>query len=197
MSRPPTRLIVAAVGVVLVAIGAVVLLTRSGNTTSQPTASSTHAGTGDAPATAPSAESGGSAGLVARHYPVAAAAQQTSPSVSPRSGTTTTSFTLKLTPKQTLGAHGHVQLAYRVVLNGPRPRCAVFTQLATATRGAVAHVKLNPPIELGWCRGTIHGVVLLETNPYCPPPPADSKRARCHVFATRLSDVGRFEFVTQ
>jgi hypothetical protein len=42
MSRPPTRLIAAAVGVVLVAIGAVALLTQSSKSTPQPTAASAH-----------------------------------------------------------------------------------------------------------------------------------------------------------
>ena len=194
MSRPPTRLIVAAVGVVLVLIGGVALLTRSNKPAPHSTASSAAADGGGSPT--PRSESGGTLALAKAHYPAAPGSQQTSPSVSPQSGSTKASFTLRLTSRQQLGAHGHVRLDYKVVLTGPRPRCATYTLLTTAARGAAASVKLNPPIELGWCRGTIHGVVLLETNPYCPPPSAGAKAQKCHLFATRLGDVGHFQFVT-
>jgi hypothetical protein len=195
MSRPPTRLIVAAAVVVVVVIAAIVLLTRSSKTAPQPTSSSARTG-GSSPVPSPRPESAGTLALAKGHYPVAPGSQQTSPSVSPQSGSTTASFMLRLTSRQQLGAHGHVRLDYKVVLTGPRPRCATYTLLTTAARGAAASVKLNPPIELGWCRGTIHGVVLLETNPYCPPPPAAGTAQKCHLFATRLRDVGHFQFVT-
>ena len=129
-------------------------------------------------------------------YPRAPASQQTAPTVAPRAGNTSTIFTLHLTARRALGAQGYARYDYRVYLVGPRPRCAEFTEVTAAKSGARVGVALRPPIELGWCRGTFAGTVLLETNPSCPPAPTGGRTRPCPTFKTRLQNVGHFKFVT-
>jgi hypothetical protein len=128
-------------------------------------------------------------------FATAPAREQTHPSLTPRTGTTTTRFALRLTVREPLGAHGTSRRLYRIVLKGPRPRCSVFTDLDAAKAGARASVPLVAPIELGWCRGTFHGMVVLETSPSCV---ARGKgETRCGAFKTRELNAGRFVLVTR
>jgi hypothetical protein len=129
------------------------------------------------------------------HYPAAPAALDTAPTVSPAVGGLTAVFAVHVTVHSTLGASGDFRRDYRVLLDGIRPRCAVFTELDAARLGSRATILLRPPIELGWCRGPYKGTVLLETNPSCPPPTSSSPP--CHLFATRYQVVGRFSFVAR
>ena len=185
------RIAVVIVAVVVVA-AAVIALTRSSSSPSTGTGSRT--GLAARPA---KPEGSGVLTQVDRRYPQASPSQRTAPAVSPRIGSTSTIFTVKLTVRQRLGPHGSVRDSYRLLLAGPRPRCAVFTELTSATEGTRVGVKLNPPIELGWCRGTYRGAVLLETNPNCSPAPAGRRTRQCHLFATRYAEAGRFDFRTR
>jgi hypothetical protein len=130
------------------------------------------------------------------HYPAAPASEQTAPTVTPAKGSTTGVFTVHLTVRSLLGAHGYHLRMYRVVLKGIRPRCAVFTLLSAGQLGKQATVELRPPIELGWCPGEYQGEVLLETDPSCPPRKSTSAPP-CRVTPTQYADVGHFTFVTR
>jgi hypothetical protein len=100
---------------------------------------------------------------------------------------------LSLTARSHLGVTGHVRHDYRILLLGPHPRCAEFTEITTGATGARLHKALLAPYYLGWCRGTYRGVVILDTSPVCNPTPGTPP---CVLFATRSLDVGRFTFST-
>lgn len=134
--------------------------------------------------------------LFARTYAPAPASEQTHPRITPASGTTTTTFTLRITAHHRLGLTTPVRYAYEILMRGPHPRCSTFTELTIARSGARVPVSLRPPIGLGWCRGTFSGEVLLQTSPSCGPT-TGSANTRCTTFAPRLADAGRFEFRTQ
>ena len=134
--------------------------------------------------------------IFSQRYTQAPASEQTRPRVTPASGSTTTVFTLALTTHEPLGPVGTARRAYLILLRGPHPRCAVFTELTLGRRGERASVALRPPIELGWCRGTMRGQVLLQTSPSCAPS-AGGGAPRCAHFASRLAQTGRFSFTVR
>ena len=105
-------------------------------------------------------------------------------------------FRLSFLSHLRLGATGGARTDYRVFLKGPRPRCDEYTLIEQASPGRRVTAQLRPPYVLGWCRGVIHGSVMLESNPYCPPP-VPGKTHKCRLFATRFADVGDFSFVTR
>jgi hypothetical protein len=197
MSGRRTRTIVATVAVALGASGVVSAVAGCGSGgTSGTSGATTTAATKTNAATRPVKPESSVLKAAFRTYPRAPASQQVAPTVSPHAGKTSTIFTLGLTVRHALGAHGSGQYDYRVFLVGPRPRCASFTLDYAGRPGVRVPVKLEPPTTLGWCIGTIRGTVLLETNPNCPPPPATGRKRPCPSFATRFSDVGHFKFVT-
>ena len=134
--------------------------------------------------------------LFSRSYPPAPAREQTHPSISPPSGTTKATFTVRLTTHHQLGLTTPVRYAYFILARGPHPRCSVFTELTIAKSGARAPVSLQAPIERGWCLGTFEGEVLLQTSPSCGPSPG-AAHTRCDVFAPRFAEAGRFRFTTR
>jgi hypothetical protein len=152
------------------------------------------------PAHPPRSESAGVLGMAAladAHYQSAPPAEQTHPVAAPGSGGATTVFTLRLTPGRTLGVSGHGRYEYEILIAGPRPRCTQFTDVTAARRGARLDVPLDPPIAVGWCVGLHRAIVLLEENPYCPPPPASGPAPACQLFKARSSEVGQFSFLVR
>jgi hypothetical protein len=137
----------------------------------------------------------GEAALANKRYPPAPATAQTHPLTSPARGTSTTTFTVALTARRTLGVSGTGRYGYELLLAGPRPRCTEFTEVTHAARAARVQVRLVAPLVTGWCLGDFRGTVLLDEEPYCPPPPAGGPIHACRLFATRLLDVGHFSFV--
>jgi hypothetical protein len=68
--------------------------------------------------------------------------------------------------------------------------------LASAAANSLSNeqVLLVAPLVTGWCQGRFNGVVLLDEDPYCPPPAPTGPVRPCRLFATRSLDVGRFSF---
>jgi hypothetical protein len=127
-------------------------------------------------------------------YRQAPAVEQTRPVVRPSTGGIKGTFAVHLSIGRRLGPHGLTSTDYKIVAGGRNPRCAIFTFVEVARAGAHVVADLHPPLTIGsWCSGTHRGVVLLQTNPYCPPP-TPTKPQRCRLFATRLMDAGRFKF---
>ena len=137
------------------------------------------------------------AALANSRYPRAPAAAQTHPAASPQTGASTTVFTLRLTPGQTLGVRGSGRFEYQILIAGQNPRCTQFTDVTAGRRGVRLDVALQPATVVGWCVGAHRGTVLLEENPYCPPPPASGPAATCRLFAARTVDVGHFSFAVR
>jgi len=187
---------VRSVAVVIVIVLAIAACGGSGGNGKSKTSTTSTAPTSTAIRPPSHPEGGGVFTQVDVTYPPAPKALDTEPTVSPAVGGLTTVFTVHVQVRSRLGAHGHARLAYRVLLKGIRPRCAVFTELDAARLGSRAPIHLHPPIELGWCAGTYKGTVLLETNPSCPPPTSASAPP-CHLFATRYEVVGHFSFVAR
>jgi hypothetical protein len=148
------------------------------------------AGTGTAKPSDPQTTTTGSV----RALPGGTPAEQTQPQITPRRGGPRTVFTVRLTSRAGLGAHGPLAGEYRVRSVGPpKPGC---DREATSTirRGAPGRrltVVLRPGPG-GWCRGDWLGVVLLERGPSCPGGPA--AKPRCPEFASQLLEVGRFRW---
>jgi hypothetical protein len=182
-----------AVTVTLSAAAAILLAGCGGSShhavTSNPPATTAPRGAGDA-----GPRESGTLALARAHYANAPAGEQTSPATSPQHGGVQTRFLLTLQTKDRLGAEGKVRRAYRIVLVGPRPRCTLFTAVAAAARGTRLQRTLSPPDPMGWCAGTYHGVIVLDTSPSCAA--ASSGAPQCGRFTPRHLAVGRFTFTT-
>jgi hypothetical protein len=137
----------------------------------------------------------GEAAQATRRYPPGRRAEQTHPGVTPPRGRSTTTFTVRVTAGRTLGVSGAGRYSYRILVAGPRPRCTEFTDVTAARRGSRIGVRLVAPLVTGWCQGRLHGVVVLDEDPYCPPPAPTGPVRPCRLFATRSLDVGRFSFL--
>jgi hypothetical protein len=145
--------------------------------------------------TSPSGPETGPSALKTLRFREGSTAQQTAPTVTPRTGGGTTPFVVTLTARADLGISGSANRIYRILLQGPQPRCRAFTEITTGRRGARIRTELQPPIQFGWCPGTHDGTVVLVTTTNCLPPKPG--RPPCRLHPPRNRDVGRFRFTVR
>jgi hypothetical protein len=123
-------------------------------------------------------------------------AQQTDPVITPIRGGPQTVFVVHLTSRTRLGVHGVVSAVYRVTARGPVKQRCEREATWMVDRGAVGQrlAGVWHPEAAGWCIGTWRGQVLLEVGPHCARGPTTSQARACPEFASRLIEVGRFEW---
>ena len=113
-------------------------------------------------------------------------------SVTPASGSPSTSFVVSFVAPDTTGRLGTIERRYGVGLTGPaRSRCGSSTSmtLPPSARGARVHATLDPSKLAGrWCLGAFHGIVRELQSPVCPP------GALCPLYLAVVRTVGRFSF---
>ena len=123
-------------------------------------------------------------------------AQQTEPAITPTRGGRQTVFVVHLTSRTRLGAHGIVSAVYRVSATGPAKQGCdreATSMLDHGVAGQHLAVMWRPALP-GWCPGVWRGMVLLALGPNCPGGPGHGQKPVCPKFASRLTEVGRFEW---
>lgn len=132
--------------------------------------------------------------------PLSAVADETHPSVLPRSGRARTRFAATLTLADAPGHSGVLAVDYRLQLQPPpgrRPQRCAPTQPPNIDSGSarqVVRVALTTP-ERGWCAGRYRLTIFLQRGPYCPAPSPGQQPPPCPEFATQELDVGHASFV--
>ncbi|MHB8690406.1 MAG: hypothetical protein ACYDHH_04105 [Solirubrobacteraceae bacterium] len=110
--------------------------------------------------------------------------------VTPPTGSATTSFVIGFRAPDRTGRHGVNERHYVLSASGPpSPGCvaSVDQRLAYARRGALVEVRLDPA-RLGgsWCPGTFRGLIQELQARACP------TRSPCHTHASLVATIGRF-----
>jgi len=132
--------------------------------------------------------------------PMGTAAEQTHPSVLPRSGRAHTRFTAGLTLADAPGHSGVLATDYRLQLSVKRkhvtPRCSPPPppNIDAGSANQRVHIPLTAP-KFGWCVGRYTLTVFLQRGPYCPAPTPGQPPSPCPEFATQDLDVGHANFV--
>jgi hypothetical protein len=127
-------------------------------------------------------------------------AEQTHPSVLPRTGRARTRFTASLTLADAPGHSGVLATDYRLQLSARRKhvarRClpATLPNIDSGSANQVVRIALTAP-EAGWCTGRYTLTVFLQRGPYCPAPSPGQPPPPCPQFATQELDVGHATFV--
>jgi hypothetical protein len=132
--------------------------------------------------------------------PTGTAAEQTHPSVLPRTGRAHTRFTASLTLADAPGHSGVLATDYRLQLSAAQQhvarRCLPPTapNIDSGTANQVVRIPLTGPAA-GWCTGRYTLTVFLQRGPYCPAPTPGQPPPPCPEFATQELDVGHANFV--
>ena len=132
--------------------------------------------------------------------PRGTAAEQTHPSVLPRTGRAHTRFTARLTLADAPGHSGVLATDYRLQLTAPRNRvarrCSPPTPptIDSGSAHEVVRTALAAPVA-GWCTGRYALTVFLQRGPYCPAPSPGQPPRPCPEFATQEVNVGYATFV--
>ena len=132
--------------------------------------------------------------------PRGTSAEQTHPSVLPRSGHAYTRFTARLTLADAPGHSGVLATDYRLQLSVPLKhvarRCspAMPPNIDSGSADQVVRIPLTAPAA-GWCTGRYTLTIFLQRGPYCPAPSPGQPPPPCPEFATQELDVGHASFV--
>ena len=128
------------------------------------------------------------------------AAEQTHPSVLPRTGDAHTRFTASLTLADGPGHSGVLATDYRLQLSAARKNIArrclpeALTNIDSGSANQVVRIPLVGPAA-GWCTGRYTLTVFLRRGPYCPAPAPGQPPPPCPEFATQELAVGDANFV--